>query len=136
MGMLYGAQIQAMRPKLHSNNFPGMELIRPLFCVHEEDIIAWRNYNNLEFLQCACRFTENIATGEGESKRFEIKNLIRTLKEDCPQLEKNIFNSLHDVNVDTLLGFSYQGKTKDFLTMFDEEAEKLERLRIQDRDEA
>ena len=136
MGMLYGAQIQAMRPKLHSNNFPGMELIRPLFCVHEEDIIAWRNYNNLEFLQCACRFTENIATGEGESKRFEIKNLIRTLKEDCPQLEKNIFNSLHDVNVDTLLGFSYQGKTKDFLTMFDEEAKKLERLRIQDRDEA
>lgn len=134
MGMLYGAQIQAMRPKLHSNNFPGMELIRPLFCVHEEDIIAWRNYNNLEFLQCACRFTENIAAGEGESKRFEIKNLIRTLKADCPQLEKNIFNSLHDVNVDTLLGFSYQGKTRDFLTMFDEEAEKLERLRAEASD--
>ncbi len=134
MGMLYGAQIQAMRPKLHSNNFPGMELIRPLFCVHEEDIIAWRNYNNLEFLQCACRFTENIAAGEGESKRFEIKNLIRTLKADCPQLEKNIFNSLHDVNVDTLLGFSYQGKTRDFLTMFDEEAEKLDRLRAEASD--
>lgn len=134
MGMLYGAQIQAMRPKLHSNNFPGMELIRPLFCVHEEDIIAWRNYNNLEFLQCACRFTENIAAGESESKRFEIKNLIRTLKADCPQLEKNIFNSLHDVNVDTLLGFSYQGKTRDFLTMFDEEAEKLERLRAEASD--
>lgn len=127
MGMLYGSQIQAMRPKLHSNNFPGLELIRPLYCVHEDDIIAWRNYNQLEFLQCACRFTEHCATGEGDSKRQEMKQLIRTLKRDCPQLEKNIFNSLHDVNVDTLLGFSYHGESRDFLTMFAEEGEKLSR---------
>lgn len=130
MGMLYGSQIQAMRPKLHSNNFSGMELIRPLFCVHEDHIIAWRNYNQLEFLQCACRFTENCATGEGDSKRLEMKELIRTLKKDCPQLEKNIFKSLHDVNVDTLLGFSYHGQSRDFLQMFEEEAEKLERQRV------
>ena len=129
MGMLYGSQIQVMRPKLHSNNFPGMELIRPLFCVHEDDIIAWRNYNHLEFLQCACRFTEKQAMGEGDSKRFEIKELIRTLKKDCPQLEKNLFKSLHDVNVDTFLGFSYHGEHRDFLTMFDEEAEKLQKQR-------
>ena len=129
MGMLYGGQIQAMRPKLHSNNFPGMELIRPLFCVHEEDIIAWRNYNHLAFLQCACRFTEHCAAGESDSKRQEIKMLLRTLRANCPQLEKNIFNAIHDVNVDTLLGFTYHGKGPDFLTMFDEEAEKLARLR-------
>ena len=129
MGLLYGGQIQAMRPKLHSNNFPGMELIRPLFCVHEEDIIAWRSYNHLEFLQCACRFTEHCATGEGDSKRLEIKQLLRALRANCPQLEKNIFNAIHDVNVDTLLGFNYHGKGPDFLTMFDEEAEKLARLR-------
>ena len=136
MGMLYGAQIQAMRPKLHSNNFPGLELIRPLFCVHEDDIIAWRNYNHLEFLQCACSFTANLSIGEGDSKRFEVKELIRNLKKDCPQLEKNIFNSIHDVNVDTLLGFTYQGKERDFLTMFDEEAEKLDRLRAAEAEEA
>ncbi len=129
MGMLYGGQIQAMRPKLHSNNFPGMELIRPLFCVHEDDIIAWKRYNHLEFLQCACSFTEHCATGEGDSKRQELKELIRTLKADCPQLEKNMFNAIHDVNVDTLLGFSYHGAEKDFLTMFAEEEEKLARLR-------
>lgn len=125
MGMLYGSQIQVMRPKLHSNHFPGMELIRPLYCVHEEHIIAWRNYNDLSFLQCACRFTERCATGEGDSKRQEIKALIRTLKANCPQLEKNLFNSLHDVNVDTLLGFSYHGQSHSFLEMFEEEGRRL-----------
>ena len=125
MGMLYGGQIQVMRPKLHSNNFPGMELIRPLYCVHEDDIIAWRNYNHLEFLRCACSFTENCADGTGDSKRQEVKQLIRSLKANCPQLEKNLFNSLHDVNVDTLLGFSYLGRETDFLSMFAAEGKKL-----------
>ena len=124
MGMLYGGQIQAMRPKLHSNHFPGMELIRPLYCVHEEDIISWKRYNHLEFLQCACSFTEHCASGESDSKRAEMKQLIRTLKAGCPQLEKNIFNAIHDVNVDTLVGFSYHGTEKNFLSMFTEEGKQ------------
>lgn len=87
MALLYGAQLQAMPPKLHSRNFPGMELIRPLYCVHEDDIIAWKNYNRLQFLQCACRFTEaRDASGDGvgQSKRQEIKVLIRELKRRIP----------------------------------------------------
>ncbi len=125
MGLLYGAQLQTMRPKLHSNHFPGMTLIRPLYCVHEDHIIAWKNYNRLTFLQCACHFTEHCATGEGDSKRREVKELIRTLKADCPQLEKNIFNAIHDVNVDTFLGFSYHGAGPAFLDMFAEEGRRF-----------
>ena len=117
MGMLYGAQIQGMRPKLHSTNFEGMELIRPLYCVHEDSIIAWRNYNELEFLQCACKFTESIAVDnkESKSKRKETKELIKQLKVNNPLIETNIFNSIHDVNVDTLVGYKTKGVEHSFL---------------------
>ena len=117
MGMLYGAQIQGMRPKLHSTNFEGMELIRPLYCVHEDSIIAWRNYNVLEFLLCACKFTESIAVDnkESKSKRKETKELIKQLKINNPLIETNIFNSIHDVNVDTLVGYKTKGVEHSFL---------------------
>ncbi len=121
MGMLYGAQIQAMLPKLRSQNFEGMQLIRPLFCVHEDDIIAWKNYNDLKFLQCACRFTENCQLSEDEispSARLEVKNLIRQLKKQIPEVENHIFKSIHNVNIETLVGLKYHGKVYDFNEIF------------------
>ncbi len=121
MGMMYGAQIQGMLPKLHSTNFEGMELIRPLYCVHEDSIIAWKNYNNLEFIQCACRFVENrdnSSDGIGESKRQEIKFLIRDLKKINPLVDSNIFNSIHSVNVDTMPGYKMKGREYTFLDNF------------------
>ena len=110
MGLLYGGQIQAMRPKLRSTNFPGMELIRPLYCVHEDDIIAWARYNDLHFLRCACRFTEQNQSCEnpGTSKRLATKQLIRQLRADFPVVETNLFHAIHDVNINTLLGYSLQ----------------------------
>ena len=93
MSMFYGSQMQAMLPKLHSTNFAGMELIRPLYCIHEEDILAWKQYNNLEFIQCACRFTENCTmcdNGGGGSKRQEVKILLRRLRRDNPNIERSI----------------------------------------------
>ena len=101
MSMFYGSQMQAMLPKLHSTNFAGMELIRPLYCIHEEDILAWKQYNDLEFIQCACRFTENCTmcdNGGGGSKRQEVKILLRRLRRDNPNIERSIFNSIHAVN--------------------------------------
>ena len=121
MAMFYGGQLQAMIPKLHSKNFPGMQLIRPLYCVHEDDIIAWKDYNGLEFLQCACRFTENAAAYENSSKRKEIKELIRTLKGDNPNIEKSIFNSLHNLALDTFPGYKSGGAAHSFLERFREE---------------
>lgn len=121
MGMMYGAQIQGMLPKLHSTNFEGMELIRPLYCVHEDAIIAWKNYNNLEFIQCACRFVEGRDASEdgiGESKRQEIKFLIRDLKKINPLVDSNIFNSIHAVNVDTMPGYKMKGREYSFLDNF------------------
>lgn len=117
MGLLYGGQYQTMMPKLHSTNFPGMELIRPMYCVGEDDIIAWRNYNELEFLQCACRFTEKIADENAvmESKRQEMKRLIKSIKKDYPQVEANIFKSTHNVNLNTVIGYSVNGEHVDFL---------------------
>ena len=124
LGLFYGAQIQAMMPKLHSKNFTGMELIRPLYCVHEDDIIAWKNYNHLRFLQCACRFTEAIAgDGVGESKRQEMKLLLRRLKETNPNVEKSIFQAIHGVQLDTFPGFKYRGKFHSFLDYYDGEAD-------------
>lgn len=112
MGMFYGSQIQAMPPKLHSTNFEGMELIRPLYCIHEDDIIAWKNYNDLKFLQCACRFTEQYEgtdDGVGKSKRQEIKLLIKELKKTNPNIEKSIFASIHNVCLDTLINYKSKG---------------------------
>ncbi|MDR1800731.1 MAG: tRNA 2-thiocytidine biosynthesis protein TtcA [Lachnospiraceae bacterium] len=122
MGMLYGAQIQTMMPKLHSTNFEGMELIRPLYMVHEEDIIAWRDRHELKFLRCACRFTENCVLGdyeEGGSKRQEMKLLIRKLKKDNPHIDTNIFNSIHNVNLDTLPGFIKNKERHSFLETYE-----------------
>lgn len=123
MGMFFGSQIQAMLPKLHSTNFEGMELIRPMYCVHEEDILDWRRYNNLEFIQCACRFTENCSicdNGGGGSKRQEVKTLLRRLKRDNPNIEKSIFNSIHAVQLDTLVGYKTKGKEYSFLDNYNE----------------
>lgn len=125
LGLFYGAQVQAMMPKLHSKNFPGMELIRPLYCVHEDAIIAWKNYNQLQFLQCACRFTEAVGAagdGVGESKRQEIKLLLRQLKETNPNIEKSIFQAIHGVQLDTFPGFKYRGRAYSFLDFYEGES--------------
>lgn len=121
MGMLYGAQIQTMMPKLHSTNFEGMELIRPLYLIREADIIKWMRYNELHFIQCACRFTENCASCGGTekgSKRAEIKELIRELAEKNPVIEKNIFRSVENVNLSTVIAYKQDGVTHHFLTTY------------------
>lgn len=121
LGLFYGAQLQAMPPKLKSKNYPGMELIRPLYCVHEDDIIAWKNYNHLRFLQCACRFTEAreaAGDGVGESKRQEIKLLLRELKRTNPNVEKSIFRAIHGVQLDTFPGFKTHGQAHSFLETY------------------
>ena len=120
MALFYGAQLQGMMPKLHSANFPGMQLIRPLYCVHEENIIAWARYNGLEFLQCACRFTEGAAAGHVESKRGEIKRLLKDLRRDNPDVEKSVFNAIHAVSLDTFPGWKTGGVEHSFLERYDE----------------
>ncbi len=125
IGMLYGSQLQGMMPKLHSTNFDGMELIRPLYLIHEDDIIAWKNYNHLEFLQCACRFTEEhykVLYGmeqpsdrESESKRLQIKLLLKELEAKDPGISQSIFNSIHAVCLDTFPGYKSKGETHFFL---------------------
>lgn len=120
MGMLYGGQIQGMMPKLHSTNFPGMELIRPMYCIHEEDIIAWARYNGLHFLQCACRFTESLADGQGASKRQEVKALLRELRRETPQVEKNVFRAIHNVQLDTFPSWKTGGEVHSFLEHYDD----------------
>ena len=125
MGMLYGAQVQTMMPKLHSTNFPGMELIRPLYLIREDDIKAWRDANELHFIQCACHFTDTCTTcsnQETRSKRQEIKDLIRTLKQRNPDVEAHIFRSVENVNLDTVIGWKTGGKKYSFLDRYDEEA--------------
>ena len=122
MSMFYGSQMQAMLPKLHSTNFAGMELIRPLYCIHEEDILAWKQYNDLEFIQCACRFTENCTmcdNGGGGSKRQEAKILLRRLRRDNPNIERSIFNSIHSVNLDMMPGYKTGGVLHSFLEDYD-----------------
>lgn len=128
MGMMYGSQIQGMLPRLKSTNFEGMELIRPMYCILEEDIISWRDYNELSFLQCACRFTENIdksGDGIGESKRQEIKALIKELKKVNPDVEHNLFESIHNVSVDTMVEYKLNGKPHSFLERFDQKTEDV-----------
>lgn len=123
MGMLYGGQIQTMMPKLHSTNFEGMELIRPMYLIREDDIKRWRDYNDLHFIQCACRFTDTCTTcradGSGGSKRMEVKNLIAEMKKTNPFVESNIFKSMENVNLDTVIAYKEQGKRHHFLDSYE-----------------
>ena len=124
MGMLYGAQVQTMMPKLHSTNFEGMELIRPLYLVREDDIKAWRDYNGLHFIQCACKFTDTCTTCNNEenlSKRVEVKELIQRLKKVNPYVESNIFRSVENVNLDTVIAYKQHGVRHHFLDTYDSE---------------
>ena len=124
MGMLYGAQVQTMMPKLHSTNFEGMELIRPLYLVREDSIKEWRDYNHLGFIQCACRFTDTCTTcnsdGSNKSKRQEIKQLIKEMKETNPFVEGNIFRSVENVNLSTVIAYKQGGVKHHFLDTYDE----------------
>jgi tRNA(Ile)-lysidine synthase TilS/MesJ/rhodanese-related sulfurtransferase len=119
MGMLYGAQMQTMMPKLHSTNFEGMELIRPLYLVREDDIKAWRDANNLTFIQCACKFTDTCSScqddGQSNSKRLEVKKLIQELKKTNPFVEGNIFKSVENVNLSTVIAYKKDGVKHHFL---------------------
>jgi len=128
MGMLYGGQIQTMMPKLHSTNFTGMELIRPMYLIREHNIKAWRDYNELQFLQCACKFTEACDTSdnkENSSKRIEIRKLIKTLKKTNSFVEGNIFKSVENVNLDTIIAYKQHGEKHYFLDRYDDEWEFL-----------
>ena len=121
LGMFYGAQLQGMPPKLRSTSHPGMELIRPLYMIHEDAIIAWKNAHGLDFLQCACRFTEHIGAsgdGIGASKRQEVKQLLRSLRRVNPDIESNVFNSLHAVWLSTFPGWKRTGETIDFNAIY------------------
>jgi len=123
MSMLYSGQIQTMMPKLHSTNFKGMELIRPMYFVKETDILAWKNYNDLQFIQCACRFTENCTmcdNGGGGSKRQEMKALIKKFRQTNSMIDKNIFNSVSNINLDTVIGYKKGGKEFNFLDGYNE----------------
>ena len=124
LSMFYGSEIKTMLPKLHSENFPGLELIRPLYLVREKDVLAWRDYNNLEFLNCACKFTELTSSIEKEniSKRKEIKKLIASLKEVNPNIDNNIFNSINNINLNTVLGYKKDGVKYSFLDDYDKES--------------
>ena len=122
LSMFYGAEFKTMMPKLHSDNFPGLELIRPLYLVHEDDIISWKNYNELTFLNCACRFTEKTASKETDSKRKEIKELIKELKKTYKTIDQNIFNATSNVNMNCILAWT-KGKDKH---TFLEEYEKTD----------
>jgi tRNA(Ile)-lysidine synthase TilS/MesJ len=122
MGMLYGGQVQTMMPKLHSSNFEGMELIRPMYMVKESDIIAWKQYNDLQFIQCACRFTENCTmcdNGGGGSKRQEMKTLIKSFRQINPNIENNIFRSVENVNLSTIISYHKGDDRHHFLDDYD-----------------
>ena len=121
MGMLYGAQVQTMMPRIHSKNFEGMELIRPLYMVKETDIIAWVKYNQLKFIQCACRFTENCTSaedGSSNSKRQEMKNMIAQMRKINPNVDINIFRSVENVNLDTIISYHKGEEVHHFLEGF------------------
>ena len=120
LSMLYGAEIKTMMPKLHSDNFKGLELIRPLYLVKEEDIISWKNYNGLTFLNCACRFTENVEIEEVTSKRQEIKKWIKELRKDNKRVDYNIFKSLDNINLDCVLGYRKNQEKFTFLDNYDD----------------
>ena len=120
MSMLYGAEVKTMMPKLHSNNFEGMQLIRPLYYVRENDIVAWAESNELEFIRCACRFTEHVADGVAESKRQEVKKLIAELKKTNESVEYNIFKSVYNVNLDTVIGYKADNVRHHFMDDYED----------------
>ena len=127
MGMLYGGQVQTMMPKLHSTNFEGMELIRPMYLIREDDIKAWRDANDLHFIQCACRFTDTCTTcrpnEEAKSKRQQVKQLIRELKKTNPDVEAHIFRSMENVCLDTVIAYKTGGRKISFLENYDKTPE-------------
>lgn len=124
MGMLYGGQIQTMMPKLHSTNFEGMELIRPMYLIREADIKRWRDENGLHFIQCACRFTDTCTTCEPDgrtvSKRMEVKQMIAQMKKINPYVESNIFKSVENVSLDTVIAYKKKGKRISFLDEYEQ----------------
>ena len=121
MGMLYGGQLQGMLPRIKSTNFEGMELIRPLYCILEEDILRWKEYNGLDFIACACKFTQKITGSDDDtfSARKRVKTLIAELKKENPNVENNIFQSIHNVQLDTLAEYKTDGKKHTFLEKFE-----------------
>ena len=123
MGMLYGAQIQGMLPRIKSMNFEGMELIRPMYCILERDIVRWQEYNNLQFIACACKFTQNLTGGDEDtfSARRKVKALIAELRKENDGVENNIFQSIHNVQLDTLIEYKQEGKKHSFLEKFKKE---------------
>lgn len=127
MSVLYGAEFKTMMPKLHSTNYEGMELIRPMYLIREADILAWKRYNDLQFIQCACRFTENCVLGDngGNSKRQEMKQLIKTLKKVSPYIEMNIFKSVHSVNLNTIIGYRKDDVKYNFLDDYNEKKHEI-----------
>ena len=120
MAMLYGGQIQGMLPRLKSKNFDGLELIRPLYCVNEQDVLKWKEGNGLDFIACACKFTENTAKEAVFSARKRVKQLIAELKKENPCVEDNIFQSIHNVQLDTLVRYKTNGTEVSFLQKFDD----------------
>lgn len=123
MGMLYGSQVQTMMPKIHSENYEGMQLIRPMYMVREEDIIKWKQYNDLQFIQCACRFTENCTmcdNGGGGSKRQEVKTLLKQLRAKSPAIDMNIFRSVENVNLQTIISYHRGEEYHHFLDDFND----------------
>ncbi len=121
MGMLYGGQLQGMLPRIKSTNFEGMELIRPMYCILEQDILRWKEYNELDFIACACRFTKAVTGGEEDSfsARKKVKELIASLKKENPNVENNIFQSIHNVQLDTLAEYKKSGEKFSFLDKFE-----------------
>lgn len=128
MGMLYSAKIETMMPKLHSQNFEGIELIRPMYMIKEEGIKAWRDYNKLQFIQCACRFTENCSTcgGGRKSKRDEMKELVEQFRNISSVIDTNIFNSIHNINLNTVIGYHKDDMKYNFLDDYDTKGKKTE----------
>ncbi|MBE7078903.1 MAG: tRNA 2-thiocytidine biosynthesis protein TtcA [Clostridiales bacterium] len=123
MGMLYGGQLQGMLPRIKSSNFEGMELIRPMYCILENDILRWKEHNDLQFIACACKFTKNLTGGEEDtfSARRKVKALIAELKKENFNVENNIFQSIHNVQLDTLAEYKQEGKKYSFLNKFEDE---------------
>ena len=120
LSMFYGSEIKTMMPKLHSDNFEGMELIRPLYLVKESAVLAWKKFNELNFINCACRFTENCSiVDDGTSKRKEMKNLINNLRKINPTIDNNIFTSMNNINLNCILGTKKDGKYTSFLEKYD-----------------